>query len=382
MLGAGLLFAGVRRQKAAKQGPAATPGNRRGVAAFVLFVAASVLIGGTAVYFFSWDHVLADRRNPETEDAYANGDYTPLSARVAGYVSRVLVDDNQQVRAGQVLMVLENDNFAASVRQAEAGVEAARAALAQIVEQERSTRDQVRQAEAGTSAMRAQQAFAADEAVRQRIVVGTDLGVPRMFQQAVAERRRMAAQTAAQGSVVVERRRSLDVLAAQAEGARARIAELEAELALARIQFEYATIRAPFDGVVGQRSVRVGDLVRAGGEVIPITPLSNVWVTATFAETQITDIRVGQVARVRFDAFPTVDLVGHVVGLSPLTGQQETDAPPDNTTGNYTKVVQRVPVKVVLDMKAGDPLWGVLRPGLSALVRVETNGPATVQTAR
>lgn len=212
-LGAALLLAGARKR--GQPAPQAEPPEtrRRGILAFALFAAGFVLLGATAVYLFSWDHVLADRRNPETEDAYANGDYTPLTARVSGYVSRMLVDDNQQVRAGQVLMVLENDNYAASVRQAEAGVEAARAALAEIGEQERSTRDQVRQAEASTSAARSQQAFAVDEAVRQRIVVDTDLGVPRIFQQAVAERRRAAAQTAAQGSVVVERRRSLDVLA-------------------------------------------------------------------------------------------------------------------------------------------------------------------------
>ena len=350
------------------------PGKQGGLVAFGLFLTAALIAAGTLIYFGGWDRPLAARGNPQTEDAYGDANTTPLSARVEGYVAAMLVRDNQDVRAGQVLMRVEDDNYLARVRQAEATLEAARAGVLALGEAQRALAAQAAQAGALAASTRARATYAAQEAVRQRAILPTDLGLLRDAQAAEADRRRLAAETARAGAFTANRDREAALLLAQQDEARARVAVLEAELRLARIQLDYTAIRAPFDGTLGPRLVRVGDLVRPGQEVIAITPLHDVWVTADFAETQLTDLRVGQPARVVFDAFPDHDLPAHVEGMEPLTGEQTTRSTPDNTTGNYTKVVQRVSVKVRLDLPAGDPLWGRLRPGLSALARVDTQG--------
>lgn len=357
-------------------------GKQGGLVVFGLFLAAVVVLGAGVIYFAGFDRPLAARINPETEDAYGDGEYTPLSARVDGYITAILIQDNQTVHAGDVLMRVERDNYVASVRQLEAQVAAAQASLAALQEGAQTAQAQAVQAQALLSGTRAQATYAAQEDVRQHMNLPTDLGLLRAVQEADADRGRLASETARQEAVMDGRRWQIEIFEAQVQQQKDQIAVLNGDLALARIRLAYCDIRAPFDGTLGMRGVRVGDLVRPGQVVIPITPLRHVWVTASFAETQITDIHVGQAARIRLDAYPNRDLPGQVVGLAPLTGQSETSAPPDNATGNYTKVVQRIPVKIEFTIPNDDPAWGLIRPGLSALARVDTNGHPGVQTAR
>ena len=345
--------------------------KRKGLRYFLVFCALLACLIVAVVFLVSWDDPLDSRRNPETDDAYANGDYTPLSPRVAGYLVKLDVDDNQAVHAGQVIAELESDDYAADVRAAEASVDAARAQLGRTDAEIGIAQLQVRQSELQASGSRAEHWQARLEAERQRILLPTALGLARSLDNATAEADATAAQTVQAEAVTAERRRSIGVLQAQRLSDQAQVDVQQATLELARIRLGYTVLRAPRDGVVGARRVRVGSLLQPGMAVTDLTPLDTVWIDANFTERQVTDMWVGQAAEVRLDTYPGVILRAHVVGMSPLTGQQMSPLPPDNTTGNYTKVVQRVPVKIGLDDEAG-PLHDRVRPGMSAIVRVIT----------
>ena len=361
--------------------PDAGNAPRRGFRIFLVFVVALACIAGLAIWLAGWDSPLAARQNPETEDAYADGPVTPVAAREGGYLKRMLVDDNQPVRAGQVIAELEDDDYRASVTQAEAQLAASQAALRELQDQRAVLLLQVDQSLAQANGTGAQRIRASEEMSRQAMLLPTALGERRQYDNALAEDRRLAANTRAQAAQVEERRRQIAVLDAQQARAAADIEARQASVDLARIRLGYTKLRAPFDGVAGTRQVRVGTLLEAGTEVIPVTQLSGVWITANFTERQLTDIAPGQPARVRMDAYPDVELSGHVAGTSPLTGALLAAVPADNATGNYTKVVQRVPVKIALDGEGGR-LPGLIRPGMSALARVQTGPAASVRSAR
>ena len=355
--------------------------QREGFRVFLVFAVVLVCLAGLVIWLAGWDSPLAARQDPETEDAYADGPLTPLAAREEGYLKRMMVDDNQPVRAGQVVAELEDDDYRASVAQAEGQLAASQAALRQLQEQRAVLLLEVRQSEAEAAGTGAERVRASQETSRQAMLLATPLGERRQYDNAVADNRRLAANTRAQSAQAEERRRQLAVLQAQQARASADIEARQAMLDLARIRLGYTRLRAPFDGVAGTRQVRVGTLLEAGTQVIPVTQLAGVWITANFTERQLTDIRPGQPALVRMDTYPDVQLHGHVAGISPLTGQQLAAVPGDNATGNYTKVVQRVPVKIVLD-DAGGPLQGRIRPGMSALARIQTGPAAPVRPAR
>ncbi len=330
-----------------------------------------------------WDQFLADRTNPESEDAYANGTERPLGARISGYVTRVLVTDNQPVAVGQLLFVIEDDRYWATLAQTQARLAAADATLAALAHQLAAQREAVAQTRSATGADQAQATFAAQEAARQRLILRSDLGIARVTQQAVAERRVADAD-------VGQSRSNTGSAEAQAVALRAGLEQAQASRDLAAAQalragldLAYTRIRPPVAGVLGVRRVQLGDLVSPGDEVVPLTPLDDVWVTAYFNERQLDRVLVGDPASVQFDAYPNIRLPAHVQATGPLTAQQFSAVPLDNVTGNYTKVIQRVPVRITID-PATDTLRGVLRPGLSALARIDTvvaSGSATPGSA-
>ncbi len=355
--------------------------QRRGFRIFLAFVAVLVCVGAAIIWIAGWDSPLASRQDPETEDAYADGPVTPVAAREEGYLKRLLVDDNQPVHAGQVLAELDDDDYRANVAQAQGQLAASQAALRELQEQRAVLLLQVQQSVAQAAGTGAQRIRASEETSRQAMLLPTALGERRQYDNALADDRRLAANTRAEAAQAEERRRQVAVLQAQEARASADIEARQAMLDLARIRLGYTQIRAPFDGVAGTRQVHIGTLLEAGTEVIPVTQLAAVWITANFTERQLTDIVPGQPAFVRLDTYPDVQLRGHVEGTSPLTGQQLAAVPADNVTGNYTKVVQRVPVKIVLADEGG-PLRGRIRPGMSALVRVQTGPDRAVRPAR
>jgi len=350
---------------------------------WLLFAAGVALVAAAGVALLAWDAPLARERNPQTEDAYVDGDTTPLSARVQGYVRRLPVADNQPVHAGDLIAQLDDDDYRAQLEQAQAQAGVAAAMLQSLDGREVALRLQVDQSLASLDAARAGLVSTGPEALRQRTLAPTDAGLGRSVDTANAEAQVTGAAVDRAQAQLDAMRQQLDVLAAQRRQAQATLAARQADTRLAAITLDWTRIRAPVDGVLGARAVRVGTLVAPGTAVIAITPLDTVWVTANFTERQIAHLQPGVPARLRVDAFPGQVLDGHVAGLSPGTGATFSGLPADNTTGNYTKVVQRVPVKIAIDW-GSSPLRGLVRPGMSvsALVATDANAPAAPRNAR
>lgn len=350
---------------------------------WMLFAAGVALVAAAGVALLAWDAPLARERNPQTEDAYVDGDTTPLSARVQGYVRRLPVADNQPVHAGDLIAQFDDDDYRAQLEQAQAQAGVAAAMLQSLDQREVALRLQVDQAVASLDAARAGLLSTGPEALRQRTLAPTDAGLGRSVDTANAEAQVTGAAVDRAGAQLDAMRRQLDVLAAQRRQAQAALAARQADARLAAITLDWTRIRAPVDGMLGARAVRVGVLVAPGTAVVAITPLDTVWVTANFTERQIAHLQPGAPARLRVDAFPGQVLDGHVAGLSPGAGATFSGLPADNATGNYTKVVQRVPVKIAIDW-GSSPLRGLVRPGMSvsALVATGANAPAAPRNAR
>ncbi len=339
--------------------------------AALLFTAGTVLVIVAAVALLSFDAPLTQVRDPETDDAYVGGDTVPIAARVQGYLVALPIVDNQPVRAGDALAQIEQSDYAAQLEQAQAALQAARAQVGTLQAQRGQFLAQIGQAQTQQVSQQAGGVRTAPELVRQERLINTDVGVRRTLEQAQADQRRTEAGVEQARATVGVRQKQLDTLAAQLDEAQAVVLARQADVRLAEINLGWTRITAPADGTLSARRVRVGDLMQPGTTVTSLTPLDTVWVDANFTERQIPDIRVGQTARLRLDAFPGQSLDGHVIGLAPLTGSQLSPIPADNTTGNFTKVVQRVPVRIAIDWH-GSPLAGRIRPGMSAIATVHT----------
>ena len=306
-----------------------------------------------------------------TDDAYLTADTTPLAAKVAGYVRRVLVDDFQQVKAGQLLVEIEDDDYRARLAQAQANVQAADAAIATLQQQKQLQSAMIRQANASVAAAEADLTRYHLEKVRQEnLLLSGIAGTRQITEQAVDNEKRAEATLAVDFARLDQQRDQLNVLDSQEKQARAALAAQTALRDLAAINLGYTHIVAPADGMVGQRQVQVGQYLSIGTQVVTLVPLPHIWVIANYKETQMTRVRIGQAARVTVDSFPGVVLHGHVDSWSPASGAQFALLPPDNATGNFTKVVQRIPVKIVLDPNPA--VDGLLRAGMSVIAAIDT----------
>jgi membrane fusion protein, multidrug efflux system len=334
---------------------------------FILLLAV-VVIGGVAA---QWDWWVGAERLQTTDDAYLTADLTPLAAQVPGYVRRVVVRDFQKVKAGDLLVEIVEDDYSARVAQAAGNVAAAAAAIDTIHQQKVLQQASIAAAEAAIRASAADLTRYHLETLRQQALLATAIaGTRQAVEQAVDNEQRTAATLTVNKAQLAAQRQQMNVLDGQEMQARATLTVQRAALNLARINLGYTRITAPVDGMVGQRQVQAGQYVSTGTQVISIVPLPHVWVIANYKETQMTRIRVGQPARVTIDAFPHVMLHGHVDSWSPASGAQFSLLPPDNATGNFTKVVQRISVKIVL---YPDPaIDDLLRPGMSAIPTIDT----------
>lgn len=334
---------------------------------FVLF-----LIGVLIIFVArDWDWWQGSAARQVTNDAYLQADLTPLAAKSPGYVRSVLVGDFQRVKAGDILVEIVDDDYRATLDQAEASVDAASAAIENIERQKLLQQALVKQAEATIQATEADLMRYRLEAARQQSLLATRFaGTAQLVEQAVDNQKRTEATLALNQAQLEQQRQQLKVLDSQESQAKATLKGQEAARDLAKIALGYTRIVAPVDGMVGQRQVRPGQYVSVGTQVIALVPLPNVWVVANYKETQMTRIRVGQPASVTVDAFPGVVLHGHVDSWSPGSGAEFSLLPPDNATGNFTKVVQRIPVKILLDP---DPrVANLLRPGMSVVAAIDT----------
>src|SRR5215472_8995135 len=344
----------------------------------------------------NWNAWEGGRIEQVTNDAYVRGDLTPLSTKVPGLVRDVQVNDYQQVHRGDVLVQLDDDDYKAQAAQAAAGVEAAKAALENNRRQRELQDAKIERALAGidqanaqiTAAQAGKEAVQADvtrtrlELARQEALIKTNSTTQQTVEKAVADDERFAAQYASRDADLTQARTLLRSNEAAAEAERRGKAVLESQdiqlvadlhakqaaLEVARVNLGYTQIFAPADGTVGERQVRPGQLVSPGTQVM--TFVENIrWVAANFRETQLTNIKVGDAADVSVDTYPGQVFKGKVLEIAPASGSQFALLPPDNATGNFTKVTQRVPVKIALD---NSPLTSELRPGLSAVVTVST----------
>ncbi|HJZ73381.1 MAG TPA: HlyD family secretion protein [Vicinamibacterales bacterium] len=344
----------------------------------------------------NWNAWEGGRVAQVTDDAFVRRDVTPLGTKVAGLVREVKVSDYQQVRKGNELVRLEDEDYRAHVAQATAAVEAANAAL----ENNRRQRDlqdarieralagidqaqaQIAAAQAGKEAMQADVSRTNAERIRQEALIATGSATRQRVEAAVADAERFSAQLASREAdlaqartglrsnelAVEAERRSKAVLKTQELQLVADLHAREAALAVAQVNLGYTRIVAPADGTVGERQVRPGQLVSPGTQVFAFVA-GTAWVMANFRETQLTNIKVGDPVDVRIDVYPGERMGGRVLEIAPASGSQFALLPPDNATGNFTKVVQRVPVKIALD---DSTLATRLRSGLSAVVTIRT----------
>ena len=344
---------------------------------FPLLRVAFVIVAGVLVWYIAghWNRWTGGARFESTDDANIAGDVTPLAAKVSGYIDKVLVSDFQPIHRHDLIAVIEPSDYRAQLAQAEANLAAAQAALANIDNQKAVQRALIRQAQATIAATDADLLRYNLEEKRQRDLLLTRLaGTEQLVEQANANAQRTDAQRQLNVAQLDQQKALLAGLDVQQNQLQAQVQAAAAQLELAKNNLAYTMIYSPADGMVGQRRVRVGQFVNVGSQIIDVVPLPNIWVIANFKETQMTNIRVGQPVRVAVDAFPDLVLKGHVESWSPGTGSTFALLPPDNATGNFTKVVQRVPVKIVLDP---DPALGALvRPGMSVEARVDTLAPA------
>ena len=365
---------GASPQATSSGGNGAAPGPRRWRLTGGILVRLAVLVVAAvivALFVVRWDDWVGSAARQTTDDAYVRGDITPLSAQVDGYVRAVRVSDFQLVKAGDLLVEIDDEDYQARVAQAEADLAGAEAAVANLKSRKDLQHAQITEAEDLITATQADVDRTQQEATRQRTLLATTYGTQQKVEQAVADEKRLRANLARNLAQLEGQRRQMGVLDTEESQLRAEAKAKKAALDLARIDLSYTKIIAPVDGMVGERGVRAGQYVRVGTQVISVVPLENVWVIGNYKETQLTRVAIGQKAEVRVDSFPGVVIDGRVDSISPATGSQFTLLPPDNATGNFTKVVQRVPVKIRLDPK--HTLAGRLRPGMSVVATILTD---------
>ena len=362
--------------------PEPTPTNARSRWIFpalrVLFLFAAAWL----VWYIAgnWNRWTGAARLESTDDAYVAGDVTPLSARVSGNIISVAVNDYQTVHKGDLIAIIDPSDYEAQLALAQANLAAAQASLANLANQRDVQQALISQAEATIGAAEADVLRYDLEDRRQRdLVYHSSAGTQQLLEQADANDKRAHAQLELNTAQLAQQKAVLAGLDIQQKQIEAQIRAAEAQVALASDNVRYTHIVSPADGLVGQRQVRPGQFVNVGTQVIAVVPLPNIWVLANYKETQMTNARLGQPARVTVDAFPDLVLTGHVDSWSPGTGSTFALLPPDNATGNFTKVVQRVPVKIALDSHPA--LGALVRPGMSVEATIDTGAKPAVETS-
>ena len=306
----------------------------------------------------------------ETDDAYVDADSSTIAPRVSGYIDRILVEDNQRVKAGAVLATIDDRDLQTALAEARAARLTAEAQIANIDAQLRHQQSLIAEAEAHQASAKAALVYAEQERARFAELARTGAGTVQMAQQTNSlQQQRLADVTNAEATASAARLQ-LDVLNTQRaiaddQAQQARAVEHQAELNLS-----YATITAPVDGQVGARSVRLGKYVQAGTQLMAIVPTQQAYIVANYKETQLTHVTAGQPVEIAIDTYSGETLHGHVDSISPASGLQFALLPADNATGNFTKIVQRIPVKITID--PGQSLAGVLRPGMSVEPSIDT----------
>jgi membrane fusion protein (multidrug efflux system) len=343
------------------------PVKRLGLAGLGL----AALIGAGTVGYHWWT---VGRFFENTDDSYVGGNVTPIAPHIAGFIQAVLVTDNQYVKAGQPLVRLDPADYAAALSHAQAILLARKASIVNLQAQQDLQQSVIAQTQADLAAKLAQAVFSGQEADRYRTLATTSAGSRQDAQKALAADRTAHASVLASQAGIEAAHQQLAVLAAQIEVAKADLAAAEADVHTAQLNLGYTEITAPVAGYVGNRSAQVGSYVAAGTNLLSVVPSQGLWVDANFKEDQLARMKPGDKATIVADVLPGRVFQGHVASLSPATGAVFSIIPPQNATGNFTKIVQRVPVRIVLDGDGQE--LGLLRAGLSTAASVDTRHDA------
>ena len=328
-----------------------------------------VAIGIIIIVSTNWSRWEGGEGWQRTNDAYLQADLTPIAAKVGGYLRDLPIQDFQRVRKGQVLAQVVEDDYRAAVSQAEASVAAATAQSDALKAQHELQLASVQAAQAVVASTMAASEQNGRDLTRQHRLLETGSSSTEASERLQTTHDQLAAQLAQNRAQVLVAQRQLAVLQAQLEQSRAAIEGARAALDTARLNLGYTTIVAPQDGIVGLRQVKPGQLVGAGTQITTLSPVPKVWVIANYKETQLTHMAIGQKAEIRVDTFPGHALLGHVESFAPGSGAEFALLPPDNATGNFTKVVQRITVKILID--DADGLTDRLVPGMSVEANVD-----------
>jgi membrane fusion protein (multidrug efflux system) len=343
---------------------------------FGFFGLAFLVVIGAAWYGHEWWTV--GRFIDSTDDAYVGGDVTVIAPKVAGFIVEVAVTDNQAVHAADLLVKLDDRDYRAALAKAAAAVAGQEATLANL-DATRSLQDSmIAQAEAEVAAAEAEVARSRFDVMRYNRLASDQYASLQRFQQADADNKKAIAAVEKARAALAAARRRLDVIDTQKQQTRAALDQAIAERDMAQLNLGYTELRAPIDGVVGNRSARNGAYAMVGAQLISLVPAHGLWVDANFKESQLAHIRPGLAASIEADVLPGRVFRGHVASLAPATGAQFSVLPPENATGNFTKIVQRVPVRIQLDDSAST--LDILRPGLSVTAAVDERSSA--ETAR
>jgi membrane fusion protein, multidrug efflux system len=351
------------------------PAKRRSLRKTLLVAGASAL-ALAAIAYGGNEYWTVGRFEVSTDDAYVQADNTTIAPKISGYLDQVVVNDNDQVRAGQILAHVDDRDFRTALDQAKATVAVADAVIADKQAQLEVQQSVIDAAKASVAVDVANQNFADQDEKRYATLAQTGAGSVQNAQQSASRNAAARATTARDTASLATSVKRVDTLKAELAQAKATLAQDQAAAHQAELNLSYTVITAPIDGVVGNRTLRVGQYVQAGTQLMAVVPVQGAYVVANYKETQLTDVHPGQQAEIAVDMFPGVTFLGHVDSLAPASGQEFALLPPDNATGNFTKIVQRIPVKIMLD--PGNPLLGELRPGMSVTPTIDTK-PATAR---
>jgi membrane fusion protein, multidrug efflux system len=342
----------------------------------LLMAGAAVAVVAAAAWY-GWDYWTVGQYLVSTDDAYVKADNTTVAPKISGYLREVSVGDNEPVKTGQVLARIDERDFRVALDQAKSDVAAANAAIASKQAQLGVQQAVIDAAMATIEVDKATVTFAAQENKRYGDLAATGYGSVQNAQQ--AQSRIAGAQAAVQRDTanLASALKQVDLLKAEIAQANAALARAIAAQNQAELNLGYTTIVAPIEGIVGNRTLRVGQYVQAGTQLMSVVPVAGAYVVANFKETQLTDVREGQAVDIAIDMFPGQVVHGHVDSIAPASGQEFALLPPDNATGNFTKVVQRIPVKIALDRNNEPSIE--LRPGMSVIPTIETKSQARIR---
>lgn len=364
----------ARSDAAGTTPPAEAPAFRRSRLSTVLLAVFGVLVLAAAAYG-AWLYLMVWRYEVSSNDAYVHADYVVVAPEVPGYLVAVHVQDNQTLKAGDLLAAIDPVPYQAAVREAEAAIRRDEALVAQVRSEIAAQPALIAEARASVGVSEAALTFAQQQMDRASTLVAERYGTEEAKQQAASQLAQARSTLDMHRAALTAAERRTDTLTANLAATEAALEQAKSQLTNARFRLDRTTLRAPIDGVAGNRALREGMLVQPGTQLLAVVPLHQVYVVANVKETNLAGIVPGQRVTLAVDAFPDRTVRGKVNSLAPAAGQIFALLPPNNATGNFTKIVQRVPVKVTID--ADDPLKGRLRPGMSVTATIHLDSDSS-----